>query len=170
MRELAVRQEGEERSMEERTSSWTESYYSGGFRFLLLLFSFVILSRGMILPTYQRTTKSRWPTVIKAIELSRINTIAQFRALLKKVQEESDQFLLEQEGKVIAALVPPDHVEAMAQQDIVASTREVRAEDSARSAFFSVMDKVQARNLEFSEEEVEQDIMAAREEVRRSHA
>jgi hypothetical protein len=31
------------------------------------------------------------------------------------------------------------------------------------------MDKVKAKNLEFSEEEVEQDIIAAREEVRHSN-
>jgi len=107
--------------------------------------------------------------VLKTIELSRIKTVAQFKSLLKEVHEHSDQYLLEQKGKVVAAIVPPAHFEAMVDHDVDAAINDVRTED-ARRALFGVMDRIQAKNLEFSEEEVEQDIMAAREEIRHSHA
>jgi len=106
---------------------------------------------------------------VKTVELSRIKTIAQFKSLLASVQKNSDQYLLEQKGELIAALVPPTQIETLVAQDIEAATKEVRTADAARRALFSIMDKVQAKNLEFSEDGAEQDIMAAREEIRHAH-
>jgi hypothetical protein len=113
--------------------------------------------------------KQKVSDMVKTVELSRIKTIAQLKALLKKVQKESDQYLLEQEGEAIAALVPPAQLEAIVAQDIEAAKKEVRAGMDARERLFRIMDAVQAKNLDFSEDEVERDIMAAREEIRQGH-
>jgi len=107
--------------------------------------------------------------MIKTIELSRIKSLAQLKTLLKKVQRGSDQYLLKQKGEAVAALIPPADLEVIVAKDIEAVKREARQGEAARSALFAVMDKVQAKNLEFTEEEIEQDIMAAREEIRREH-
>jgi hypothetical protein len=123
----------------------------------------------MALSNLNKTVQMRWYDMVKTIELSRIKSIAQFKSLLKKVQKDSDQYLLEQKGEVGAAIVPPAQFEAMVDHDVDAAINDVRTED-ARHALFEVMDRIQAKNLEFSEEEVEQDIMAAREEIRHSHA
>jgi hypothetical protein len=120
--------------------------------------------------TSQQLNKVRWSEVIKTVELSRIKTIAQLKTLLKNVQKGSDQYLFTQKGKIIAALVPSAHFEAIVEHDIATATQEVRQKETARQALFKVMDKVQEKNLDFSEEEVEQDIMAAREEIRHAHA
>jgi len=123
----------------------------------------------MSLPTHQKITDMRRSETVKTVELSRIKTIAQFKSLLASVQKNSDQYLLEQKGELIAALVPPTQIETLVAQDIEAATKEVRTADAARRALFSIMDKVQAKNLEFSEDGAEQDIMAAREEIRHAH-
>ena len=72
--------------------------------------------------------------------------------ILDEVRERGNPYVIERDGKPVAAVVPVEQLE--------------RAE-RARKEFFEIVDRIHERNKDVDPEEIERDIEAALEEVRK---
>lgn len=87
--------------------------------------------------------------------VKKVNADQNLRELAAKVQRSGDQFVIEEAGEEIAALVP------------ISILRAYQESQDARERFFATIDDIQNRNRGTKSEEVERDVAEAVRAVRK---
>jgi PHD/YefM family antitoxin component YafN of YafNO toxin-antitoxin module len=99
--------------------------------------------------------------MVRNIEVKDLINADSLRQLLQDMKESEDQYILKDKGQPQAALLSLDDLELLQKARLL--------KERTWENLFENLERVHARNMNFSAEEVEADVDAAIKEVRRAH-
>lgn len=97
--------------------------------------------------------------MIQELDIAAIGDVAALRNVLLRVKQNGEQYILKEHGQAEAGLISLD--------DLAVLKRAKDSKEKAWRDFFANLADVHARNPHFSAEEVEADVDAAIQEIRR---
>ena len=106
--------------------------------------------------------------MVKKIDLKQIDSLTNFKELIKQLQSKSDQYFFTEGNKLIAILASPVYFDTFIEKDILDTIEKVREKDQARLKVLEFIRELRKYNKDVAPEEIQADINEAVRAVKKA--